>query len=50
MAKKKSEAYKAFQELIEKYKKQNPPKYEKKKAELEAKLAKLEEGGEEVEE
>jgi hypothetical protein len=36
-----SEAKVAFRALIEKYAKQNPVKYEKKKAELEAKLAKL---------
>lgn len=36
-----SEAKKAFQEFIEKYKKQNPAKYEIKKAELEKHLASL---------
>lgn len=36
-----SDAKKAFRDLIEKYKVQNPDKYEHKKAELEAKLAKL---------
>jgi hypothetical protein len=33
-----SEAKKAFRELIEKYKKQNPAKYELKKDELQKKL------------
>lgn len=36
-----SDAKKAFQEFIEKYKKQNPAKYEIKKAELEKHLASL---------
>ena len=39
--KKESEAHKAFEILIERYAKQNPIKYELKKKELEAKLAKL---------
>lgn len=33
-----SDEYKAFAQLIEDYKAQNPEKYEKKKEELEAKL------------
>lgn len=37
----KSEARIAFEALIEQYKKESPLKYEQKKAELEAKLAKL---------
>jgi hypothetical protein len=41
MAEKKSEAYVAFEMLIEDYKKRNPAKYEAKKSELEAKLALL---------
>ena len=36
-----SEAKKAFKILIERYKKQNPVKYELKKKELEGKLAKI---------
>lgn len=39
---KKSEAYVKFEKLIEAYKKQNPAKYESKKAELAKKLAAIE--------
>tara|TARA_R110000868_G_scaffold75379_2_gene217552 strand:+ start:1948 stop:2097 length:150 start_codon:yes stop_codon:yes gene_type:complete len=36
-----SDAYVAYEKLIENYKKQNPVKYETKKAELEKKLSSL---------
>ena len=41
MAKEKSKAVKDFENFIEKYKLQNPVKYELKKAELEKQLAAL---------
>lgn len=39
--KKKSDAYLAYEKLVENYKKQNPVKYETKKAVLAERLAKL---------